>query len=153
VLIPSIALRMPWRTKFRVFSWEAGYRLKSAKALTTSGPYAFVRNPIYVGNTLLVLGVVVLFELVWLVPLAGLWCAGVYALVVRHEERRLLARYGAAYHAYQAAVPRWRPRVTTVWAGGSGRAPLLHALRVECHIALLVAPVIFKELLLARFLE
>ena len=67
------------------------YRLKTAKALTASGPYALVRNPIYLGNTFIVLGVVVLSELVWLVPLTGLWCAGMYALVVRHEERQLRA--------------------------------------------------------------
>ena len=70
------------------------YRLKTAKVLTTSGPYALVRNPIYLGNTLIVLGLVVLSELIWLVPLTGLWCAGVYTLVVRHEERRLRAKYG-----------------------------------------------------------
>ena len=37
------------------------YRLKTTKALTTSGPYTVVRNPIYLGNTLIVLGVVVMF--------------------------------------------------------------------------------------------
>ena len=35
------------------------YRIKTNKALTTSGPYAVVRNPIYIGNTLIVLGVIV----------------------------------------------------------------------------------------------
>jgi hypothetical protein len=83
----------------------------------------------------------------------GLWCAGVYALVVRHEERLLRARYGAAYRAYQAAVPRWRPRLPAAWASGGGRAHLLQALRVECHNVLLVAPMVLKELLLARLLE
>jgi protein-S-isoprenylcysteine O-methyltransferase Ste14 len=132
---------------------HVGYRLKTAKALTTSGPYAFVRNPIYLGNTFLVLGVVVLSELLWLAPLTGLWCAGVYALVVRHEERQLRARYGAAYRAYQAAVPRWWPHLPSTGVTGGGRAPFLHVLRAECHIILLVAPVVLKELLLARFLE
>jgi protein-S-isoprenylcysteine O-methyltransferase Ste14 len=82
------------------------YHLKTTKALTTSGPYALVRNPIYLGNTGIVLGLVVLSELVWLVPVAGLWCAGVYALVVRYEERQLQATYGVDYRAYQAAVRR-----------------------------------------------
>jgi Phospholipid methyltransferase len=112
-----------------------------------------VRNPIYLGNTCLVLGVVILSELVWLVPVAGLWCLWAYALVVRHEESRLQATYGAAYRAYHAAVPRWWPRLSTAWATGGGRAHLLQALRVECHIVLLVVPVVLKELLLARFLE
>jgi protein-S-isoprenylcysteine O-methyltransferase Ste14 len=129
------------------------YRLKTTKALTTSGPYALVRNPIYLGNTGIVLGLVVLSELVWLVPVAGLWCAGVYALVVRYEERQLQATYGVDYRAYQAAVRRWQPRLPPAWATGGGRAHLLQALRVECHNVLLVVPVVLKELLLARFLE
>jgi protein-S-isoprenylcysteine O-methyltransferase Ste14 len=129
------------------------YRIKTTKALTTSGPYAVVRNPIYLGNTLIVLGVIVLSELVWLVPLTGLWCAGVYTLVVRYEERQLQAKYGPAYHRYQAAVARWLPRVTAAWATDSRRVNALQALRVECHVVLLVAPVVLKEILLARFLE
>jgi len=77
------------------------YRLKTTKALTTSGPYRRVRNPIYLGNTLILLGVVVMSELFWLVPFTGLWCLGVYALAVRYEERQLDAQYGVAYQAYQ----------------------------------------------------
>lgn len=129
------------------------YRLKTKKALTTSGPYAVVRNPIYIGNTLIVLGVIVTSELVWLVPLTVLWCTGVYALVVRYEERQLLGKYGAAYHAYQAAVPRWLPCVTPAPGSESRRAHLLQALLVECHVVLMIAPVLLKEFLLARFIE
>jgi protein-S-isoprenylcysteine O-methyltransferase Ste14 len=129
------------------------YRLKTTKALNTAGPYAAVRNPIYLGDTLLVLGLVVLSELVWLVPLTGLWCLEVYALVVRHEERQLRAKYGADYRAYQATVRRWLPRVTPAWAVDRRRAPILQALRVECHVVLLLAPMVLKEVLLARFLE
>jgi protein-S-isoprenylcysteine O-methyltransferase Ste14 len=129
------------------------YRLKTTKALTTSGPYSMVRNPIYIGNTLIVLGVVVMSELFWLVPLTGLWCLCVYALVVRYEERQLYAKYGVAYRAYQAAVPRWLPRVTSTWATGHGRADLLQALVVECHVVLMVAPMVLKEVFLARFME
>jgi protein-S-isoprenylcysteine O-methyltransferase Ste14 len=129
------------------------YRLKTRKALTTSGPYALVRNPIYIGNTLIVLGIVVLTELIWLVPLTMLWCMGVYTLVVRYEERLLQQKYGAAYCAYQAAVSRWLPCVTRGWAVGSRRAYLRQALRVEWHVVLLIVPVVLKEFLLARFIE
>lgn len=132
---------------------HVGYRLKSPGALTTSGPYALVRNPIYIGNTLIVLGVIVLSELVWLVPLTVLWCTGVYAVVIRYEERQLLARYGAPYRAYQSAVPRWRPGWRPGWVAGRRRANLLQALRVECHVVLMVAPAVLKEVLLARFME
>jgi protein-S-isoprenylcysteine O-methyltransferase Ste14 len=129
------------------------YRLKTAKALTTSGPYTMVRNPIYVGNILIVLGVVVMSELFWLAPLTGLWCLGVYTLVVRYEERQLHAKYGVDYRAYQAAVPRWFPRMTSPWATGHPRAYLLQALVVECHVLLMVTPVVLKEIFLARLME
>ena len=129
------------------------YRLKTRKALTTSGPYAVVRNPIYIGNTLIILGIVVLAELIWLVPITMLWCMGVYALVVRYEERVLQRKYGAAYGAYQASVSRWLPCVTRGWAIAHGRAYLRQALLVECHVVLLIAPVLLKEFLLARFME
>jgi protein-S-isoprenylcysteine O-methyltransferase Ste14 len=71
---------------------HVGYRLKTPRDLTTSGPYAMVRNPIYIGNTLIVLGVIVLSEFVWLVPLTVLWCTGVYSVVIRYEERQLLRK-------------------------------------------------------------
>jgi protein-S-isoprenylcysteine O-methyltransferase Ste14 len=129
------------------------YRLKTTKALTTSGPYTMVRNPIYVGNILIVLGVVVMSELFWLVPLTGLWCLGVYALVVRYEERQLQTKYGVDYRAYQAAVPRWLPRMAFPWATGHPRAYLLQALVVECHVLLMVTPVVLKEVFLARLME
>ena len=129
------------------------YRLKTTKAFTTSGPYTMVRNPIYIGNTLIVLGVVVMSELFWLVPLTGLWCLGVYALVVRYEERQLHAKYGVDYHVYQTTVPRWLPHVTSTWITGHGRAPLFEALVVECHVVLMLTPVVLKEVFLAHLME
>ena len=76
------------------------YRLKIAKHLTTTGPYAFVCNPIYIGNTLICLGVTVVSELIWLVPLTLIWCLGVYSWVIRHEEGYLLNRYGQGYRRF-----------------------------------------------------
>src|SRR5215475_900972 len=64
-----------------------GYRLKIQRTMTTSGPYALVRNPIYLGNTLIILGAVTMAEVLWMLPIAVLWCALVYSLVVRYEEQ------------------------------------------------------------------
>jgi transporter family protein len=100
-----------------------------------------------------VLGVVVMSELFWLVPPTVLWCIAVYALVVRSEERQLDATYGVDYRAYQAAVARWLPRVTSTWAIGHPRARMLQALIVECHVILWVIPVVLKEVGLARLKE
>ena len=78
---------------------------------------------------------------------------GVYALVVRYEERQLHAQYGVDYRAYHATVPRWLPRMTSPWATGHPRAYLLQALVVECHVLPWVTPVVLKEVFLARLME
>ncbi|HLH79218.1 MAG TPA: methyltransferase [Chthonomonas sp.] len=78
--------------------------------LITSGPYRFVRNPLYVGNLLLFAGLLGLlgrwFWLPILLPLA----LGYYHLVVLWEEQHLRHVFGSEYDAYTAQVGRWWPR-------------------------------------------
>lgn len=62
------------------------YRLRVKKQLTQTGPYGFVRNPIYIANTAIVLGLVALSELLWFLPIMLVWCIVVYSAVVRYEE-------------------------------------------------------------------
>jgi len=87
------------------------YRLRSEgeHQLAVTGPFAYYRNPVYIGNLLLLTGVTVLCELIWAVPFVVLWGGLVYALAVRFEEFRLAKRFGAEYRNYCAAVPRWLP--------------------------------------------
>ncbi len=130
-----------------------GYRIKGQMRFTTSGPYALVRNPIYLGNTLIVLGVVVASEILWMVPFTVLWCMGVYSLVVRFEERRLTSQYGADYLAYQAMVSRWLPRLARPDKATSQRPPFRQALLAELHVPLIILPAVLKALFLTPFLE
>src|ERR671922_888825 len=74
-----------------------GYRLKIKRRLTTSGPYALVRNPIYIANTLVILGVVVMSEVIWMIPVTLIWCAVTYSFVVRYEEARLAVKHGGEF--------------------------------------------------------
>ena len=85
------------------------YRLKQQKLLTMTGPYTHVRNPIYIGNSLLILGTGVMMELLWFAPILLVYCAVVYGLVVRYEEYHLKKRYGSAYEEFLRHVPRWFP--------------------------------------------
>jgi protein-S-isoprenylcysteine O-methyltransferase Ste14 len=85
-----------------------GYRLRRRMALVTCGPFRCCRNPIYLANTAIVLGVVLASEAPWpWIPAAAVWCAVVFRRVVDYEEFRLRRTYGEAYRGYCHAVARW----------------------------------------------
>ena len=80
---------------------------RGADRLVTDGAFALTRNPIYVGNTLLLAGVGVAIPSAWMVAGALLAALLVDRLAIRREERHLSARFGEAYADYAARVPRW----------------------------------------------
>ena len=128
------------------------YRLRIRKELTVTGPYAFVRNPIYIGNTLMLAGACMLAELFWFVPVQVLYCALVYTFVVRYEESHLADKYGGAYVEYMSRVPRWLPGLGLArLSAGAGvfRAYFTASLWSEVHNLLLLSPFIIKELLVS----
>jgi protein-S-isoprenylcysteine O-methyltransferase Ste14 len=81
--------------------------------LVTSGPYSRVRNPMYVGVTLLLAGETLYFWSPALVVYTLGCFAAFHAFVVAYEEPHLRRRFEAPYAAYRAAVPRWIPRIGT----------------------------------------
>lgn len=80
---------------------------RAATALITDGPFAKSRNPIYTGNTMLLLGAGLLTGIAWLVIAAPLAALTVQKLAIEREERHLAARFGAEWQAYAARTPRW----------------------------------------------
>ncbi len=91
---------------------ESRTRGSGVNRLVTSGPYAFVRNPLYLGNFLLTLGATFVSELLWMVPVVVLLYAFQYTCIVRWEEHILSERFGAEYLAYCQRVPCWIPRLS-----------------------------------------
>jgi protein-S-isoprenylcysteine O-methyltransferase Ste14 len=77
--------------------------------LVDRGPFAYVRNPLYVGNIALWVGFAVSAGLLWVAPVLALLLAFEYHAIVRWEEGLLESRIGAAYREYTARVPRWVP--------------------------------------------
>jgi len=75
------------------------------------GPHRFVRNPMYVGDVLIILGEALLFESAAILVYAGVFWAAVHVLVVTLEEPRLRRRFGTSYELYCRRVPRWLPRL------------------------------------------
>jgi protein-S-isoprenylcysteine O-methyltransferase Ste14 len=79
--------------------------------LVTAGPFAFTRNPLYIGNIALWTGFALVARLLWLAPIVVVLLAAEYHAIVRWEERLLESRLGGAYRDYAARVPRWFPRI------------------------------------------
>jgi protein-S-isoprenylcysteine O-methyltransferase Ste14 len=81
--------------------------LTTSTTLVTDGPFRFTRNPMYLGFTLLLMGVAMLLNraLPWLV--VPIFFAIVWLRFVRHEEVLMEATFGDAYRAYKARVRRW----------------------------------------------
>jgi protein-S-isoprenylcysteine O-methyltransferase Ste14 len=87
--------------------------------LITSGPFALVRNPLYLGNIALWTGFAAMSGVVWMVPIVIALLGLEYHAIVRWEERLLEARIGGEYHAYAARVPRWMPAIPSRAPDGS----------------------------------
>lgn len=96
----------------------AGY-LEKERTLATTGPYAFTRNPLYLGSAIIATGFAVASGVWWIVVLMATYFVGVYWPVMRHEERRLRERFPEQFAAYSAAVPLFFPR----WRPASGPSP------------------------------
>lgn len=124
------------------------YRLKEHKKLTLTGPYVYVRNPIYIGNTLVLVGLTVLTGLLWFVPLMFLSCAFTYHMTVLYEEAHLTSKYGQGYVDFLKQIPRWVPSFKNTKADNTGSFMkyLIPSIVAELHILLLLVPFIIKKL-------
>jgi protein-S-isoprenylcysteine O-methyltransferase Ste14 len=100
--------------------------------LITDGPYARTRNPLYLGNLLIGLGMVWACAVPLLLPVFVILFALQYSLVVRWEESRLAVEHGEAFAGYLQRVPRWFPTGRSRATGASaGRRPFREVLRSE----------------------
>jgi protein-S-isoprenylcysteine O-methyltransferase Ste14 len=117
------------------------------RQLVTTGPYRFVRNPLYVGNIVIGVGATIASEVIWLAPVTLIWWIVVYSFVVRYEESHLLEQHGEEYRKYMAEIPRWFPRHLSL-----KRAELINSffgrsLLIETRCVWALAPFILKEIL------
>jgi protein-S-isoprenylcysteine O-methyltransferase Ste14 len=78
-----------------------------ATHLVTSGPYWRWRNPIYLADAMIMLGVAELTKNIWLVIATAAFAALVTWLAILPEERHLDRRFGQAYRDYKAKTRRW----------------------------------------------
>lgn len=144
----SLALVLPglW-----LRSYAAGY-VKKNRELTTTGPYAFVRNPLYLGSILIAAGFAVAL-LSWPVAVAlAVMFVAIYVPVIASEERFLRATF-PGFDAYCRQVPRLIPRLTparTRPGADKGRFVLALYLKHREYNALLGASLLYLGLLFLR---
>ncbi|HIA86223.1 MAG TPA: isoprenylcysteine carboxylmethyltransferase family protein [Candidatus Marinimicrobia bacterium] len=97
-----------------------------ASALCSSGPFAYLRNPLYLGNVIIYAGMVLIAggEFVWiLLPVTLTFFFLEYGLIISLEEETLRQKFNEEYGEYLSMVPRLIPRVTP-WKGGSETVPM-----------------------------
>lgn len=99
-------------------SWCAGYikahrgKMQNIQELLTCGPYAHLRNPLYLANGVIGSGVVFLSgQLFWFALFVPLLFS-LYGFIISAEETFLKERFGKEYQEYTQAVPRLLPRLS-----------------------------------------
>jgi protein-S-isoprenylcysteine O-methyltransferase Ste14 len=100
IAIPGLSLRAA----------ASGHVRKNAE-LTTTGPYAYVRHPLYVGSVVIALGFALAARNPWLVLLMAAVFLALYVPVMRSEERYLRAHF-PGFDDYARRVPGFLPRLT-----------------------------------------
>lgn len=118
-------------------------KARERKRLVTSGPFALVRNPLYIANIAGLAGTCMVLGPAWLAGLAGVTALIWYALVVRWEEGVLDELYGDQYRAYREQTPALVPSLSRIVRGDLGEAslPLSTVLRRERGLGVIIAVV------------
>jgi protein-S-isoprenylcysteine O-methyltransferase Ste14 len=93
--------------------WAAGHLAKNEK-LATSGPFAYVRNPLYLGTLITAAGLLVAAREIWLALFSGTVFVLVYLPAIELEEQHLRAIF-SGYADYAARVQRFLPMAK--WSG------------------------------------
>lgn len=129
--------------------WAAGYVGRAARgarpvgdALVTAGPYAYLRNPMYLGTAVGLLAFASMSGLWYAVLAVAALIAVVYTAAVVCEETFLTQAFGEEYRRYREAVPRLLPRLRAAGHARSGRFRLADGLLNESG-ALVFLPLYF----------
>ena len=89
--------------------WAAGH-LEKGREVTTSGPYAFTRHPLYVGSSIMGAGFAVASHSVVVAALVSVYLIVTIAAAVRSEEAHLTDKFGERYPAYRQGAAAPEPR-------------------------------------------
>lgn len=108
-----------------VLRGSASGHLQKNEQLTTSGPYAYTRNPLYLGSLIMAFGCVIAARSWWIASAAAAFFLLIYLPVIAAEERFLRERFPEFDH-YAREVPRLVPRLARMKADSGGRVTRRH---------------------------
>src|SRR6202171_5243555 len=101
-----------------VRAYAAGY-LHKQEVLTIAGPYAYTRNPLYLGSAILALGAGIATRASISALILIVYFAVFYSNVMQREAKELQLRHGASFEEYARAVPLFIPRLTAAKIAGT----------------------------------
>jgi hypothetical protein len=90
--------------------WASGYLRKDSRP-AVGGPYAYVRNPLYLGTYLMALGAAWAIESWLVLALSTVSFAVIYHYIILDEETKLMRIFQGSYEHYSCNVPRFFPRI------------------------------------------
>ena len=131
----------------------ASGHVKKNEELAMTGPYAYCRNPLYLGSIIIAIGFAIASRDVWVAVGIVVLFTLIYVPVIRSEEAFLRQRF-AIYADYAQSVPRLLPH--TVWFSGltSGFSPALYGQHREYNAligaAAMLAALVVKMLWFPR---
>jgi protein-S-isoprenylcysteine O-methyltransferase Ste14 len=97
----------------------ASGHIRKNRELTVTGPYAYTRNPLYLGSILIAVGFAMAARNLWIALAAVAMFIAIYLPVIRAEEQYLRSTF-AGYDQYSSHVPRFFPRLVPYRAEGAG---------------------------------
>ena len=109
VIGAAIYFRCAWEFAARGLGTPAP--IAPTKFLVTTALHRYVRNPMYIGVALAILGEAAVFRSVHVVEYAAIMLLIAQIFVVLYEETTLQRQFGESYAEYRRRVPRWIPRL------------------------------------------
>ena len=101
-------------------AWNVLYKAQRAQQLATTGPYARIRHPQYVGFILIMVGFLIQWPTLITLAMFPILLT-MYVRLARREEREVRATFGETYERYAAVTPAFFPRLRRMYTDVSGK--------------------------------
>jgi len=129
----------------------ASGHVRKNESLATSGPYAYTRNPLYLGSLLIGVGFAVAARSWWVGIALVVMLFAIYLPVIKHEEAFLREKF-PAFEEYARQVPRMLPRIVPVGSDNKGTGFSLGLYRKHREYNALVGALAMLAALVAKML-